>query len=515
MNMTKIHFNFKMKVRNLKPVMIIMLLSYEGICAQSLCTDIDKHPLTERRATSVGNIKINGNCINYTVTSEDIPIKNDDNQIIGAIYSFSYIKKEGDKNRPVTFLFNGGPGSSSLWLHMGLGPKKVVMNSDVNPKNIPPFEYQENPDSILDCTDLVFVDPVGTGYSRILGAGKPTDFYGVEQDAESLAQFIERWLIKHNRWNAPKYLIGESYGSARITLLAKTLTGGPLYSGKLRGITINGMVMLGTDIGYIKSVQNVETQVERFVGELPSLAATAWYHQKAGKNLTLNSFYTEAKEFADTEYKEILKVVLNKRSISPKKKAYIISKLTYFTGLDKLFFKDEFYITKERFTSSIIPDIQVGLYDSRYTLSSIQHHVKDPVANDPAMSQYTPVFIGSFNQYLKNDLLIHIEDPYQVITWKNLSFNWDYKRNNISEKYRFADDLSDAMSVNKYMKILIASGYYDLVTPGSSAFNVIHSSSVDQKRIKFKSYESGHMLYIGKTGKEFSNDIRDLIVEVK
>lgn len=503
-----------MKARYFKHGIILVLLSSTRILSQTLDNSSFREALTERRTTSLGSIRIgNDNCINYTVISEDTPIKNDNNQIIGTIYSFSYLKKDGSNNRPVTFLFNGGPGSSSLWLHMGLGPKKVTMENEVNPKNTPPFEYEDNTDTILDCTDLVFVDPVGTGYSRILGAGKPADFYGVGQDAESLAQFMERWLFRHNRWNAPKYLIGESYGTARIILLAKALTGGPFYPGKLRGITINGMVMIGADIGYVKTFQNIETQIDDYIGALPSLAATAWYHQKAGKNSSLSSFYTGAKKFADTTYKEILKNVLNKKPISGIKRAYIINQLTYFTGLDKTFFKDKLYISKEKFIASLVPDMQIGLYDSRYTLGLVKHFVNDPVANDAAVSLYTPMFIGSFNQYLQNDLGVHIEDPYQVITWKDLSFDWDFKRNNTPAKYRFVDDLSDVMSTNKYMKVLIASGYYDLATPGSAAFNLIQSSAADQKRIQFKYYESGHMLYIGKTVKEFSNDIRKFVLD--
>ncbi|WP_267406575.1 MULTISPECIES: hypothetical protein [unclassified Chryseobacterium] len=339
--------------------------------------------------------------------------------------------------------------------------------------------------------------------------------YGVEQDAESLSQFIERWLIKHKHWDSPKYLIGESYGSGRVSLIAKNLTGGPLYPGKLRGITINGIIMLGNNLVYVKPVQNTDSRISTLADELPSLASTAWYHQKAGQHLALDVFYKEAKSFADNEYRKVLMTILNKKEISAEKRKEIIEKLAYFTGLEKGLFKDELYISKEKFATNLISGTQIGLYDSRYTWTNTVKTINDPVANDAAMAQYTPVFVGSFNKYLQNDLSIDISDPYKIISWKNLNFNWDYNRSNVSDKHRFVDDLSDVMATNKYLKLLVASGYYDLITTPSAAFNVLQNSSVDQNRVIFKNYKSGHMLYIGKTSKEFSDDIRDLILLVK
>ncbi len=188
---------------------------------------------------------IRGASIAYTATAGDTFVTNVSGDVVGDFFSFSYIRDDiASAPRPVLFVFNGGPGSASLWLQMGIvGPKRVVLSDWVNPSVVPPFKIEDNPDCLLDVADIVFIDPVGTGYSRIIGKGTPRDFFGVDEDVSSVAQFVERWLDRHNRWNSPKYIMGESYGSFRAAILPRALMGGPTYMGVMRGITLNGIVI--------------------------------------------------------------------------------------------------------------------------------------------------------------------------------------------------------------------------------------------------------------------------------
>lgn len=176
-------------------------------------------------------ITVKGVRIPYTAVAGETYLYNRAAEPIGSIFSFTYLKDgPADPNRPVMFVFNGGPGSSSLWLHMGVvGPRRVVLDREVNPSNTPPFGVADNPHSLLDVADLVFIDPVGTGWSRVVGKGTTADFWGVDEDADTVSQFIELWLTEHRRWNAPKFVMGESYGSVRAAVLPRALMGGPLY----------------------------------------------------------------------------------------------------------------------------------------------------------------------------------------------------------------------------------------------------------------------------------------------
>ncbi|RYG47258.1 septum formation initiator, partial [bacterium] len=225
-------------------------------------------------------VKVRGETIRYTALAGPTKMTNLGGDPIGEIFSFTYLKEgKPEARRPVMFVFNGGPGSSSIWLHMGVvGPRRVVLDREVDPSPVPPFRVEDNPDCLLDVADLVFIDPVGTGFSRILGKGRPEDFFGVDEDADSMAQFIERWLTKHGRWDSPKFLMGESYGSARAALLPRALMGGPTYTGQLRGITVDGIVLLGTTMESPANPVDEDERLARVSRALPSLAATAWYH---------------------------------------------------------------------------------------------------------------------------------------------------------------------------------------------------------------------------------------------
>lgn len=460
-------------------------------------------------------IDSNGKPLNFTAIADEIFLKNDDNKIIASVFSFSYIKKnKNNEVRPVVFVFNGGPGSSSIWLHLSsIAPWKVKLTPEINSSNLPPFELEDNTDCLLDVADLVFVDPVGTGFSHIISPGTPQDFYGVDQDAESMAQFIEKWLIKNNRWNSPKFLIGESYGSQRVSVLPRALMGGVTYSGVMRGITLNGIIMLGTTLESPVKKRTTDEKLERAASLLPTLAKTAWYYNKIDKTLySYEGFQKEVLAFAEKDYLNAL-LLDNQQKLSATEKSVIMDKLCSYTGLSRDFFSSTLEIDPKIFTDSLLSkeNLEIGLYDTRYNLP-LAHSGNDPVADDPSMARYVPGFTAAFRELLVSKLKIDIKDPYKTIDWKNVSFQWQWSRKETKEGPDFTNDLNVVLRRTPNLKVFIAAGSYDLATPVGYAKRTMEKANFSADRVIFKEYESGHMLYLGNTGKLFSDDLRAFIL---
>ena len=235
------------------------------------------------RSGTFGGVKVS-----YTATAKETYLKADDGMPKASIFSTSYVKDGADPNRPVTFLFNGGPGSGSLWLHMGaFGPKRVAIPSDARDDGAPPYPIADNPESLLDVTDLVFIDPVGTGFSHALGKTEAKDYWGVTADAKSVAQFIRIWLRDNNRWNAPKFLGGESYGTTRSAAVVNEL------EGNYNDVALNGVILISTILDFGAQAE-VEGNEMVYVVALPSMAATAWYHDKvADRPASLEEFVAQ------------------------------------------------------------------------------------------------------------------------------------------------------------------------------------------------------------------------------
>jgi carboxypeptidase C (cathepsin A) len=266
-----------------------------------------------------------GVSVAYTATARETYLKGDDGAPRASIYSTAYVKDGADPRRPVTFLFNGGPGSASLWLHMGaFGPKRVAIPSDARDDGAPPYPIVDNPESLLDVTDIVFIDPVGTGFSRALGKVEAKEFWGVTKDAKSVAQFIRGWLSDNNRWNAPKYLGGESYGTTRSAAVAKEL------EGSYNDVALNGIILISTilDFGAQAEVPGNEMA---YVVNMPTMAATAWYHNKvANRPSDLASFVAEARAFAGGEY---LSALIKGSALPADERANVRAKLARFGNL--------------------------------------------------------------------------------------------------------------------------------------------------------------------------------------
>ncbi len=467
-----------------------------------------------KRFLSHRQITVEGHEVAYTALAGETYLYNRASEPIGSIFSFSYLK-DGPANphRPVLFVFNGGPGSSSLWLHMGvIGPRRVVLDHEVNPSNTPPFGVADNPYSLIDVADLVFIDPVGTGWSRVVGKGVNADFWGVDEDADSVSQFIELWLTEHRRWNSPKFIMGESYGSVRAAVLPRALMGGPLYMGVMRGITVNGVILLGTTLGARDAGGEAEGAELRQALGLPAMADVAWYHNRIDrKGRTIEAFHQEVVAFAKSDYADALGKA-KAGTLSAGDRASMAARLAGYTGLPAQAFEKSLRVQDGEFERRLLADkgLQVGAYDGRYTLP-LAGSGGDPVGDDPAMARYVPGFVAAFHQMLSDDLKVEMDRPYGAIVWKDLLPAWNWTRSAVPPGQSFATDLAVAMRRNEKLRVLVASGYYDLTTPSASAEFSVEQAKLPAERLMLRRYESGHMLYLGDTAQAFANDVRSLI----
>lgn len=459
-----------------------------------------------RRFVSAHRGTFGGSEVNYTASAEDTILPNAHGEPAGALFSFSYVRQgvKDSASRPVIFIFNGGPGSSAIWIHLGaLGPYRVVLPDAVHPPTAGPFRVAPNPASPLDAADLVFIDPIGTGFSHVIGNGKPEDFYGVDQDAKATLNFIEQWLTRYHRWASPKYLVGESYGTIRAAVLAKLMGGGPTGSGTLPGLSLNGIAIVGVALSMAPS--DIGTQ-----GELPSLAATAWYHGKIDKKgRTFAAFMREVREFDGNEYSVAL---YSGRGLPDAQRSAIAGRVASLTGLPAAFvLEHDLRVSGHDFASELLRDQHqhVGMYDGRFTLPS-EGDAGDPVADDPAMGQYSAAFVAAFHQYVRDELQVNLDQPYQVIAFADVNSKWSWGPMGVLASH--TADIEAAMRRNPSMKLYVMSGYYDLVTPFAAAEYDIGHTSIPAGRVQYKTYESGHMVYLGEPNvRAFTSDIRELV----
>ena len=454
----------------------------------------------------------------YAVIAGDTHLYDLAGNVNASIFSFTYLRTdiEPSEDRPVLFVFNGGPGAASIWIHMGaIGPRQVVLDADVNPSNVPPFGLRDNPDTVLDVADLVFIDPVGTGYSRALNGTDPTDFWGVDEDAESVAQFIELWLTEYGRWNSPKYVLGESYGTVRAAVLPRALMGSPLYSGVMRGITLDGIVMLGTTIGTVG--RNTDPSPEQVAAtrarSLSGLVMTSRFHGLTSGDETSSELFESAMTFANGDYRDAL-LKLADGELPDEEQSAVLERLSELTGLSAEAFGDDLYLDETSYAKSALASTgqEAGKYDSRYTLPLVAGG-NDPVADDPAMGRYVPGFVATFHQMLRNELEVAVNRPYYSIRWKDLNFGWNYRREGPFQGETYAHELGWAMRRNPDLKVFVASGYYDLVTTAASAYGQVEAAGLPEDRVRFEEYDSGHMLYLGGTSEAFADDLRDFLTE--
>lgn len=447
----------------------------------------------------------NGMRVDYRAIAGETFLTDETGKPKAAIFSTSYIREGNDPNRPVTFLFNGGPGSGSVWLHMGaFGPVRVAIPSDARDDGAPPYPLLPNPDSLLDVTDLVFIDPVGTGFSYAMPGTDPSEYWGVTQDARSIAQFIRQWLNEHGRWNAPKYLGGESYGTTRSAAVLNQL------EGQYNDVALNGVLLISTVLDFGAGADTPGNEVS-YALNLPSMAATAKFHGQISYPGTVEQLTAETRQWAMQTY---LPALMQGNALPQEQRAAIRAQLSRYTGISEAWLdRADLRITPQRFYKELLRDrgLTVGRLDSRYTGVDADSAGEGP-DNDPSFYGIDAGYTAAMNAHARTTLGYETNRNYVTIGGVR---NWDWRLNagRDSDTYmNVAPYISTALRENSGLRIFVGQGYYDFATPFFAAEYALTRSGFPRDRIQFEYYDSGHMMYIRDEDRaKLSRDIRAFI----
>jgi carboxypeptidase C (cathepsin A) len=474
-------------------------------------------PIKEDSSTTDHTIHIGGQTIPYTATASTTLLKNAADEPIGLMYSVAYVRSDvKDKSsRPIAFLYNGGPGSATMWLHMGaFGPRRVV-TTDGEFTAPPPYKLTDNTESLLDKTDLVFIDAMGTGYSHLVGTGTTRDFYGIDEDMQSFGQFIDTYVNRNGRWNSPKFLIGESYGTFRSAVVGNYLQNN--YNMHLNGIVLMSSVL---DLSSITFGPGDDRVYEYY---LPSYAAVAWYH-KALKNrpASLPQFIQEARDYAKGEYAVAL---FKGDMLSAADKEAVAKRLSYFTGLSEEFLtKANLRVTLSQFNVELLRnrDLTVGRIDARFT-GYTRDLLAETSQGDPEGPAVGGAFTALLNQYNHDELNFGKDMEYHNTSGGNGAWNWTRVAGGrgggggggFPGAPNVGPDLTQAMITNPKLLVEVENGYYDFATPFfATEFTMDHMGlPADlQKHVGLKYYEAGHMMYLHDASRvELHNNIAAFI----
>ena len=408
----------------------------------------------------------------------------------------AYVAGEGkDTNRPLVFLYNGGPGSATIWLHMGaFGPKRVA-TVDAE-RTVAPYKFTDNPYSLLDVADLVFIDAPGTGFGKIIGKDKEKTFWGVDADAEAFAEFIPQFLTKYGRWESPKYLFGESYGTTRSAVLAAMLEAD-------KGVTLDGVILLSQILMFDIDADGAEYNPGvdlAYQLTLPTYAATAWYHKKLpDAPPQLETFLAEVEQFAMTDYALALGAG---NSLDPAKRKAIAEKLHRYTGLPVEYIeKANLRVTGPEFSKTLRDDnaTTVGRLDTRYAGPTFDRLSKN-ADYDPQSAAISGPYIAAYNEYARKTLKFGDERKYKQFVDVFKFWNWDHKFNGFALPHttNVMSDLAAAMVFNPNLRVQLEAGYYDLATPFYQGVYELNHLVIPQKlqsNISMKFYPAGHMIY--------------------
>jgi carboxypeptidase C (cathepsin A) len=436
-------------------------------------------------------------------TGEKAPdaAKPEDAPATARIFYVAYFRKgAAPETRPVMFLYNGGPGSATMWLHMGsFGPKRVV-TTDTEHDPGAPYKLVSNDYSLLDATDLVFIDAPGTGFSRIMGKDKEKAFWGTDGDAHAFDRFIRRFLTKYDRWNSPKFLFGESYGTPRSAVL----------SAMLENVDLNGIVLLSTILSFDNSIDGPRWNpgVEQpYAIALPTYAATAYYHHRLPQQpASLESFLKTVETFAMNEY---LPALMEGSEISDARKQAVAEKLHEYTGLPVAYLlKADLRVTGGQFAKTLQEDegLTTGRLDSRYNGPDIDR-LSEFADYDPQDVAISSAYTTAINHYLRSELKYGQNQTYQPGAYSEPGFTWDLRHQapgGPPAQFSWSGtnvmpDLAITMKSNPKMKVMLAGGYFDLATPFYEGMYEMHHLQIPQSlqsNISYHYYESGHMVYV-------------------
>lgn len=495
----------------LLPFCILMFISTLVLSQDSLDTQ-NKNPNSSAQVSvTQQRVSIQGKTITLNTHAGTMVLRDENNEPIANFGFTAYFKDGAPSDRPIMFAYNGGPGSSSFWLHMGvLGPKRIVVN---DPSFTPaaPYELVNNEFSVLDKTDLVMIDPVGTGLSVPVGKAEFKDFWGVDQDIRSISLFITQFLIKHNRLNSPKFLLGESYGTFRNAGVMNRLLS--------QGIAMNGVIM-------VSAVFDLRTLIfppgddMPYIAHFPTYAATSWYHDRVkNKGEHLEPFLEVIRKFTEEEY---VPALFKGDQLSSDDQSRIASKLSDFTGLDQDFWiKADLRVTASEYFQELMRDdeMTVGRLDSRF-IGINQDPISQNADYDPQSAAISPAYISTFLNYFYGDLKVNKDLLYSTTAGRRKGFSWDWKhqgniRWNTQAAINTGIDMAEALTHDPNMKVLIMNGYYDIATVFYGVEHSINHLGLPahiKDNITMTYYEAGHMMYTHQPSLvKFKKDIDDFI----
>ena len=449
-------------------------------------------------------VTLEGKAFRYTATAGRLPIKRGDGKIEAEMFFVAYtLDGQEAAKRPLTFCFNGGPGSASVWLHMGaVGPRQVVLqpNGFMPP---PPYRIIDNPNTLLGKSDLVFVDAIATGFSRAANAEMTKKFLGLKGDIEAFGEFIRLYQTRYERWPSPLFILGESYGTTRAAGIANYLAD--------HGIAFNGITLLSTamDLGTLEWSKNNDVP---YILLVPSFTMIAAYHKRLAPDLMqdLDKTRQEVERWASADYAQAL---AKGDALTNDERQKVIDAYARYTGLDKkLIDNADLRIDVEQFTHNLLLDkkLMVGRLDGRFTGIGPEG-LLDTHDFDPTASAVVPPYTAVFNNYVRNELGYKVDMPYKVFAWDEPGFQkWDWGEA-IKGFPNTAPGLRAALAKNPYLKVLVMEGYYDLATPYTAAnysINHLNLGPDYRKNISYATYEAGHMVYVD--GASHAKMTRDL-----
>lgn len=455
--------------------------------------------------------EFNGQLVRYRAVAGETFIRDEKGEPVASLFSVAYLGENTaaavlEAERPIAFAFNGGPGSSAQWLHMGaFGPRRVEMPAGPQGAGAPPYSIVDNTSCPLDVCDLVFIDPVGTGYSRPLGGRAARDFWGLLEDARSIADFIQRWITEHGRWNSPRYLIAESYGTTRAALVADIL--GSRY------IALNGVVLTSAVLDYQNSRPRPgDGGILSYASFLPTYAAIAAYHGKiALGNRGLEDFLDEVRTFARTDYAQAL--IANER-LSKAERARLNARVAAYCGLSESYVEhSRLRIPVGRFFKELLRDrgLVIGRLDGRYT-GIEPESAGEAAESDPTFDAIGSAFTAATNAHLHE---LGVRMPYSYVPYTELkAWNWRLEEStpNGAGYVNVVPHLGRAMRHNEHLRVLVVSGYYDLATPFFGVENALSQPGIVQERVTYTYHEVGHMIFVHSPCRErFLADVREFV----
>ncbi len=446
-----------------------------------------------------------GQRIDYRVTMQENLLTADDGTPEAMVVTTSYVRTPADASRPVFFLFNGGPGSGSVWLQMGaFGPVRVAIPSDAQDDGGPPYPILPNPDSLLDVADLVFIDPPGTGFSYLLEGTDPGRYYGLTQDAEAVAQVIRLWLNENGRWNSPKYLGGESYGTTRTATVVNQLEGSTYND-----VGLNGLILISTILDFAAREPTPGNEMA-YVVTLPNMATAAWYHGRVQAE-SAEAIADEARQFAIGPY---ITALLQGADLPADERAEVRAELSRLTGLSERYLEQaDLRVTSQRFYKELLRDqgLTIGRLDARYTGTDFDDAGETP-DNDPSFYGIDAGYTAAINAWTRESLGWETRREYQSIGGIGGMWDWSLSGRGRNAYLNVAPYIGQAMRQNSGLRTFVAQGYYDFATPFFGAELSLNRTGIPQDRVQFHYYDAGHMMYVRDEDRhQLSEDIRAFI----